>query len=380
MSTTAATPSPSIDWLLASFDNTLGQSRRLRRPRAVIWTGAVCVAAAATWAVFAPVDQVVHTQGRIVPSARQQLVQHLEGGIVSKVYVREGDVVTVGDPLVAVSDLAANSSRGETAARMSGLRARVARLEAEAAGSPRFTPPPELSLADPAVRAEAEAFGARTAKLVQTTRVLEEQASQRRQEAAEAEARAKGLRAELDVARAQLALVQQMVSRNAGSQTELLDARSKVERMTTQIAETEASRPRLAAAAAELLARIAETSAQFRSEARTALSDSRVGVPLTQTACRSDWELPRRNCTSTDSGPACDTLTVHPSRGVAKSRSIREPEQLTPTCPPEIDHVRATSPLLRDVGDPDEAPVADCVGTDACAACVAACALACAAA
>jgi len=318
MSTTIATPSPSIDWLLAGFDNTLGQSRRLRRPRAVIWTGAVCVAAAATWAVFAPVDQVVHTQGRIVPSARQQLVQHLEGGIVSKVYVREGDVVTVGDPLVAVSDLAANSSRGEKAARMSGLRARVARLEAEAAGSPRFTPPPELSLADPAVRAEAEAFGARTAKLVQTTRVLEEQASQRRQEAAEAEARAKGLRAELDVARAQLALVQQMVSRNAGSQTELLDARSKVERMTTQIAETEASRPRLAAAAAELLARIAETSAQFRSEARTALSDSRVELRRMLEDIKTEDDRVRRTVVASPASGTVNKLFANTVGGVVK--------------------------------------------------------------
>ena len=142
-----------------------------------------------------------------------------------------------GDPLVAVSDLAASSSRGEKQARLGGLAAKVARLEAEATGAARFTPPAGLSLADPAVRAEAEAFAARQAKLAQSTRVLEEQAAQRRQEAAEQQAREKGLRAELDVARAQLALVQNMIARNAGSQAELLDARGRVERLATQIAE-----------------------------------------------------------------------------------------------------------------------------------------------
>jgi len=237
-----------VDLLLGYFDNTLGQTRRLRRPRALIYAVAGICGALLLWTAVAKVDLVVHTQGRIVPSGKQQLVQHLEGGILSKVFVHEGDAVTAGQPLVAVSDLQANSSRAEKGARLSGMAARVARLDAEASGATRFQPPAGVDANDPAVRAEAEAFTARATKLAQTTRVLEEQATQRRQEAAEASARVKGLRAELDLARSQLTLVQNMVNRNAGSQSELLDARSRVERLTTQIAESEASLPRLAAA------------------------------------------------------------------------------------------------------------------------------------
>lgn len=327
----AATPPspPPIELLLAGFDNTLGAGRRLRRPRLLVWGVAACSLAAFAWAAWAPVDQVVHTQGRVVPSARQQLVQHLEGGIVSKVYVREGDVVKAGDPLVAVSDLAANSSRGEKAARLSGMEARVARLEAEAAGSGRFVPPAGLAPANPAVRAEADAFAARTAKLAQTTRVLEEQAAQRRQEAAEADARAKGLRAEIDVARAQLALVQQMVSRGAGSQSELLDARGRVERMATQIAETEASRPRLAAAAQELQARIAETAAQFRSEARTALSDARVELRRLQEDIKTEDDRVRRTVVTSPAAGTVNKLLANTVGGVVKpGETLLE---LTPT-------------------------------------------------
>lgn len=316
--TAAATRDVPVDLLLSYFDNTLGQTRRLRRPRALIYATTAVIAALVLWTALANVDLVVHTQGRIVPSGKQQLVQHLEGGILSKVYVREGDSVTAGQPLVAVSDLQANSSRAEKGARLSGMAARVARLDAEASGAPRFQPPAGADANDPAVRAESDSFAARTAKLAQTTRVLDEQATQRRQEAAEAAARGKGLRAELEVARSQLSLVQNMVNRNAGSQSELLDARGRVERLTTQIAESEASLPRLAAAAAELAARKAEVVAQFHSEARTALSDARVELRRLEEDIKTENDRVRRTVLTAPVAGVVNKLASNTVGGVVK--------------------------------------------------------------
>lgn len=318
MTTASTTRDVPVDLLLSYFDNTLGQTRRLRRPRALIYAAAGVCAALLLWTALANVDLVVHTQGRIVPSGKQQLVQHLEGGILSKVFVHEGDAVTAGQPLVAVSDLQANSSRAEKGARLSGMAARVARLDAEANGAPRFQPPAGADVNDPAVRAESESFAARAAKLAQTTRVLDEQATQRRQEAAEAAARGKGLRAELEVARSQLGLVQNMVSRNAGSQSELLDARGRVERLTTQIAESEASLPRLAAAAAELAARQAESVAQFRSEARTALSDARVELRRLEEDIKTENDRVRRTVLTAPVAGVVNKLASNTVGGVVK--------------------------------------------------------------
>lgn len=319
MTTSPAAALPAgLDLLLGHFDNTLGQGRRLKTPRRLVHATTAIVLGLGLWAAFAAVDLVVHTQGRVVPSGKQQLVQHLEGGIVSRVYVHEGDRVKAGEALVAVSDLAANSSRGEKQARLGGLAAKVARLEAEATGAGRFTPPAGLALADPAVRAEAEAFAARQAKLAQSTRVLEEQAAQRRQEAAEQQAREKGLRAELEVARAQLALVQAMIARNAGSQAELLDARGRVERLGTQIAEAETSRPRLLAAAGELAARIAETVAQFRSEARTALSDAQVDLRRVSEDIKTEDDRVRRTVVTAPVAGTVNKLSANTVGGVVK--------------------------------------------------------------
>ena len=308
---------PPDAWYLR-FDGARYGGRRLRRPRGFIYVIAVLTAALLAWAATATVDRVVRSTGRIVPSGKPQLVQHLEGGIVSRVYAREGDTVQPGDNLVAVSDLAANSLRGEKQARLNGLLARSARLEAEATGAGRFVPPAGLAANSPDVLNEAASFAARQSRLGQGTRVLEEQATQKRQEAAELEARKRGLAAELEVARQQLALVQNMVARQAGSQLELLDARGRVERLTTQIREAEATLPRLASAAIELQARQAESVAQFRSDARTALSEAQVELRRLQEDIKTENDRVRRTVVTAPVGGTVNKVLANTVGGVVK--------------------------------------------------------------
>lgn len=283
-----------LQMLAAHFDASLGLQRRLRMPRAVLYGMAVLLVCSLVWMGWAQIDRVVHTQGRVIPSAKQQLVQHLEGGIVSKVFVREGDTVVAGQNLVAVSDLMATSSRGEKRVRMEGLMARAGRLQAEADGANSFSPPAGLSRTAPEVLNEIASFDARKAKLAQSVRVIEEQLAQRRQEVTEQEGRRRGLGVELEVARQQLTLVTNLLAKNAASQLEVLDVRARFERLGSQLRETEAAAPRLESATQELQARLAEVQAQFRSEARSALAEARVELQRLQQELGADDDRVRR--------------------------------------------------------------------------------------
>jgi adhesin transport system membrane fusion protein len=307
-----------LELLAAHFDSRIGLERRLRRPRAMVYASCALVLALLVWAAVAPIDRVVHTQGRVVPSGKQQLVQHLEGGIVSKVAVREGDMVTAGQVLISVSDLQANSTLGEKNARLGGLLARAARLQAEAEGAERFVPGPALADAGDEVHNQVQAFDARMAKLKQTLQIIEEQQTQKRQEATEQEARRKGLGAELDLARQQLALVTGLLAKDAASQLEALEARSRVERLQTQIRETESSVPRLQAAAQELQHRSAEVLAQFRSEARTALADTRVDLQRLQQELGADSDRLRRTDITAPVAGTVNKLFFNTVGGVVK--------------------------------------------------------------
>ncbi|RYZ00758.1 MAG: HlyD family type I secretion periplasmic adaptor subunit, partial [Comamonadaceae bacterium] len=89
---------------------------------------------AAGVALFMPVEMSVTAPGRVVPSDRVKTVQHLEGGIIRSVLIREGQTVRAGDPLLHVDLGAAGLNLEEVAARLGSLRAARARLSAEAAG------------------------------------------------------------------------------------------------------------------------------------------------------------------------------------------------------------------------------------------------------
>ena len=307
-----------LETMLSTFDGNLGMSRRLKRPRALMYATALLAVLLLVWAAVSPVDRVVRTEGRVIPSGKAQMVQHLEGGIVSRVFVREGDTVERGASLVAVADLMANSTRSEKQARLTGLQAKIARLKTEAEGGARFAPPIGVKAGSAEVRNEAEAFAARQARLQQSLRVLQEQAAQKRQEMAELDARRRGLGSELEVARQQLALVSTMIARNAASQLELLEARGRVERLVTQVRESETALPRLSSAVQELQARIAEVSAQFRSDSRTALSDATVELRRLEEDFKTDEDRVRRTVITSPMAGTVNKVFANTVGGVVK--------------------------------------------------------------
>lgn len=104
-------------------------------PRSIILTGvgilALFVGSFALWAWLAPLHSAVITQGEITFKGKRQSVQHLEGGIVKRILVKDGDIVKAGQPLILLEDdqvrpmvaMIENQSATEAAA--------IARLEAE---------------------------------------------------------------------------------------------------------------------------------------------------------------------------------------------------------------------------------------------------------
>jgi HlyD family type I secretion membrane fusion protein len=87
------------------------------------------------WSVFAPFEGAVLTAGQISVASNQQAVQHLEGGIVREIYVREADAVTEGQKLLSLDATATGASLQALEARLFGLLGTEARLIAERDGT-----------------------------------------------------------------------------------------------------------------------------------------------------------------------------------------------------------------------------------------------------
>ncbi len=121
-----------IRYLTLAIQLEEGQPPRLMR--LLVWLTAAMVACAIGWAAVTKVAQVARAPGEIVPNGHTQPVQHLEGGIVREVVVREGDIVEVGQTLIRLDHTGVLAELEQVRTRERGLRLQAERLRAFADG------------------------------------------------------------------------------------------------------------------------------------------------------------------------------------------------------------------------------------------------------
>ncbi|MFT5702052.1 MAG: adhesin transport system membrane fusion protein [Desulforhopalus sp.] len=106
------------------------------RLNGLLYVICLVIAAFVTWAYFAELDERTRGIGRTIPSRQIQVVQNLEGGIVEKIHVFEGQFVKSGEILVTLDDTGIGSSYDESASKINELRAKSIRLKAESGITP----------------------------------------------------------------------------------------------------------------------------------------------------------------------------------------------------------------------------------------------------
>ncbi len=127
-------------------------------PSMTIWLCAISVWAFVIWASFAWVDEIVRAEGEIISSSRPQIIQNLEGGILSELLVKEGDEVLRGDVLARLHGTQFKSSVDDLSDQITALEIRRLRLEAELAGASSFDVPASLAMRSPQMVASEEAL------------------------------------------------------------------------------------------------------------------------------------------------------------------------------------------------------------------------------
>lgn len=133
-------------------------SPKALRDSSTFWAFLVCflgIGGFLVWAIFAPLAQGVIASGQIVVEDNRKTVQHLEGGIIRKLHVREGDIVQEGDVLVELEQVSSLASRDEIAKDLAAQLGSIARLSAlmEGTDEPNFASLTRVPVA-PAIRQE----------------------------------------------------------------------------------------------------------------------------------------------------------------------------------------------------------------------------------
>jgi HlyD family type I secretion membrane fusion protein len=101
--------------------------------RAGIAVIAVALLAVGAWVVLAPLAGAVIAPGFVKVDLNRKVVQHLEGGTIRAIRVRDGDRVAQGQELVLLDDVRIDAQLDLLRTQLDGERAKAARLEAERA-------------------------------------------------------------------------------------------------------------------------------------------------------------------------------------------------------------------------------------------------------
>ena len=113
-----------------------------------VWVGMftllVLVGGFLTWALLAPLNSAVSGQAILVVETNRRDVQHLEGGIIREIHVRDGVVVNAGDRLITIDPTRALAALQIVRGQMDGNLILLARLRAEMRGADRIEVDPDL--------------------------------------------------------------------------------------------------------------------------------------------------------------------------------------------------------------------------------------------
>lgn len=111
-------------------------------PRASLFIWIICAGLLALliWAWLFKLEEVSTGTGKVIPSSKEQVIQSLEGGILTKLYVHEGEIIQKGQVLAQLDPTRFASNVGESASLLLASQATAARLRAEVNGTPLVFP------------------------------------------------------------------------------------------------------------------------------------------------------------------------------------------------------------------------------------------------
>ncbi|MGH6967822.1 MAG: HlyD family type I secretion periplasmic adaptor subunit [Stellaceae bacterium] len=224
------------------------------------------------WASFATLNEVTRGDARVIPSQHIQVIQNLEGGILSEMLVHDGQVVQKGDILLRIANTGAEAAYRDSRIQALTLKAMIARLTAESEDRAPVFPVDVMQEAPQIVDRERALYNTQIAQLKTAIGVLGDQLTQRRQDIAELKTRQESVSRSLVLAKKERDITAPLVAKGAAAQLDLVKIDQQVNDLEGQLAETQAGLPKAAAARDEAQRRIQEKIDGFHSDARAELN------------------------------------------------------------------------------------------------------------
>jgi len=225
------------------------------------------------WASFAEIDEITRGDGEVIPYGQNQVIQNLEGGIISSILVKEGQFVDVGEVIIKINNAQSTSTSLSNENKIQELEAKILRLKAEANQADfkaEFTDDTELNIQ---IELAKRLYESNKLEMKAKDNAIVEQIEQRKQEYKEAKAKVRALKKSLEFVTEEIAMTSPMVKQGVKSKVDFLKLKREASAIENDIEAAELSLPRLKSAIEEQRQKRAEAKQLFISTAKKELNE-----------------------------------------------------------------------------------------------------------
>lgn len=296
------------------------QSNHLRITARVIMA---FISAFILWAMLAHLEEYAVAEGEVVPQEQIQAVQHLEGGIIEKLHVLEGDRVEKDQALIQLNLTPFLANKDELEIQLQSLQLKKARLEAESSGKDDFTYISSFdSFRENLKKAEMQAFAGRQEQLANDIAQLKEQLSQRELDRQQLVTERASIARNLGVLREKFRISSDLVKDKLTSRLDHLQLSSELKELEGRIQVIDVAIPRASAAIKEAHDKLDGARVTFRNRALQELGDVEQAISrLKENLNRATDQVARTTITSPITG-IVKSLRTHTIGGVVQPGEV----------------------------------------------------------
>ena len=253
------------------------------RLRSVLLFWIVTIIFVLLWAALSPIDEIVRGDGKVIPGGENQMIQHLEGGMVSAIMVKEGQKVKADDTLLRVDNLKSSSNYESSQFKSVELRAKIVRLRAESSGGAFSPTADDMAKIPMQIMQERSVYSSNQERLRSQISALNDQLAQKKNEKIEAQGRIMEQKRALALIREEVAISEPMVAQGIKPRVEFLKLQRELSDVSERYNAVLSSIPRLNAAINEMSSKMREVRSEFTMKAQMELNEaeteySRVGA------------------------------------------------------------------------------------------------------
>lgn len=259
----------------------------------IIYTVFVFFAIAVLWANFSTIEEITRGEGIIIPSSKIQVIQNLEGGILKKLFVKEGDIVKAEQPLVQLDSTKFQSSVNEKAFEYFSELAKLSRLEAEISNSDLVFPA-ELDKHSNYILRETAIYNNRKQGFQAEQDILNRQIHQAQYEIDSAKSQLQFLEKSYGLVESEIALTKPLLDEGVVSKVEFLQLQQRATELELDKSQVELSIPKLYSAYHEAQSKLDELKLNLRAELSEEMKEVTVNLDqLRQNAISLEDQLDR---------------------------------------------------------------------------------------